>query len=500
LSPKPARQIDSPHYTEELPRTQTLKNALKNSLFAALLLLYLFSLGRVGFGLDPDEPRYASIGREMTRSGDWITPRLNGAGWFEKPPLLYWMTAAATRIGLRDEWAARLPVALFSLAFLAFFYAILEREFNARIALIATAILGTTAGWFGYSFAAVTDLPMSACFGAAVLVALFDTRGFPGVRRTASGWIAGVLLGFSILAKAFLPVALFLPVWLMARGKRLAIAAGAILIAGPWHLLVWLRNGSAFWDVYFWQQQVGRFNSPALHHGQPFWFYLPVLLLGLFPWTPLFALLARRKTYDDVRVSSLAIWLALALVFLSAFTNKLPGYLLSLLPAVAIVSAVAFDKAPRQEWWIAGCALLLVLLPSAFAGLPDAFLAGATKTQWTFHAGGLLFLPVVAAVWWMARSKHTALAVLTAALAGAIGVGLLEVQVLPVLDRRVSVRPFWRENRDKMSSACLESGMRPASKYALDYYTSRALPDCNPDAPGWRIATAPNGLALERAP
>ncbi len=491
MSPKPGPRVDSPHYTEELPRTQVLKNGL----FAALLLLYVFRLGSVGFGLDPDEPRYASIGREMSRSGDWITPRLYGSGWFEKPPLLYWMTAAATRLGLHDEWAARLPVALLSLAFLVFFHAILEREFNSRIALMATAILGTSAGWFAYSFAAVTDLPMSACFGAAMLVALFDTR-----RGTAAGWIAGVLLGFAILAKAFLPVALFIPVWLIARGKRLAIAAGAILIAAPWHLLVWLRNGSGFWDVYFWQQQVGRFNSPALQHGRSFWFYVPVLLLGLFPWTPLFALLARRKTYDDVRVSSLAIWLALALVFLSVFTNKLPGYLLSLLPAMAIVLAVALDKAPAQEWWIAACALLLILLPSAAAGLPDALLAGATRTHWTFHPGGLLFLPAVAAVWGLAWKKQPALAVLSAALAGVIGIGLLEIQVLPVLERRVSVRPFWREHRDKMSSACLDPGIRPASKYALDYYAARALPECGPEALAGRIAIGPNGLALETPP
>ena len=468
---------------------------MKNLLLAALSLLYLFSLGRVGFGLDPDEPRYASIGREMARSGDWITPRLNGSPWFEKPPLLYWMTAAATRIGFRDEQAARLPVALLSLAFLAFFYSVLEREFSARVALMALAILGTSAGWLAYSFASVTDLPMSACFAAAMLVALFNTR-----QRTSSGWITGILLGFAILAKAFLPVALFIPVWLIARGKRLAIAAGAILIAGPWHLLVWLRNGSAFWDVYFWQQQVGRFNSPTLHHERPFWFYVPVLLLGLFPWTPLIALLARRKIYDDVRVSSLGIWLVLALVFLSAFTNKLPGYLLSLLPAAAIVLAVAFDKAPKQEWWIAACALLLILLPSVAGGLPDALVEGATRANWIFRPSGLLFLPVVAAVLVLAWKKQPALAVLTAALAAAAGVGLLEIEVMPVLDQRVSVRAFWRENRDNLSSACLGPGIRPASEYALDYYASRELPECGPGSHQGRIMVAPGGLALEGTP
>jgi 4-amino-4-deoxy-L-arabinose transferase-like glycosyltransferase len=475
-----------------LPPTQVLKNWL----LAALLLLYIFSLGSVGFGLDPDEPRYASIGREMARSGDWITPRLNGSGWFEKPPLLYWMTAAANRIGLRDEWAARLPVALISLAFLVFFYSLLEREFSARVALIALAILGTSSGWLAYSFAAVTDLPMSACFASALLIALFDTRR-ASAGRISRGWIAGVLLGFSILAKAFLPVALFTPVWLIARGKRFAIAAGAILVAGPWHLLVWLRNGPAFWDVYFWQQQVGRFNSTALHHGRPFWFYLPVLLLGLFPWTPLFALLARRKTYDDVRVSSLVIWLVLALIFLSAFTNKLPGYLLSLLPAVAIVLAIALDKAPRPEWWIGACALALILLPSVAAGLPDALLSGATKAHWTFHAGGLVFVLPAVAVWWLASRKQPALAAFTTALAAVAGIGLLEIQVLPALDRRVSARTSWRENRDKMSTGCLGPGVRPASEYALEYYASRTLPECRQDASGWHIMNAPNGLALE---
>ena len=110
-------------------------------LLLPLLLLYLYNLGGAGFGLDPDEPRYASIGREMAHSGDWITPHLDGSPWYEKPPLLYWMTGAATKLGLRDEWAARLPVALLSLAFLAFFYAIVDREFSGRTAMIATALL-----------------------------------------------------------------------------------------------------------------------------------------------------------------------------------------------------------------------------------------------------------------------------------------------------------------------------------------------------------------------
>src|SRR6202521_5439877 len=128
----PSRDTDGtdlPHYTEGLS---------KYWLFVPLLVVYLSGLGRVGF-LGPDEPRYASIGREMARSGDWITPRLDGRPWFEKPPLTYWLTAAGHLAHLPGEWAARLPDALVSVAFLAFFYVALARKFSPPLALGATA-------------------------------------------------------------------------------------------------------------------------------------------------------------------------------------------------------------------------------------------------------------------------------------------------------------------------------------------------------------------------
>lgn len=470
-------------------------------LLLPLLLLYLYKLGGAGFGIDPDEPRYASIGREMAQSGDWVTPHLNGEPWYEKPPLLYWMTGAATRLGLRDEWAARLPVALLSLAFLIFFFSIVEREFSARAAMLATAILGTSAGWIGYSFVAVTDLPMAVLFSAAMLIALFDTRprrGRPGGELPiAAGWIAGALLGLAILAKAFLPAALFIPVWLIARGKRLAIVAGAVLVAGPWHLWMWLKHGHAFWNVYFWQQQAGRFNSATLHHAQPLWFYLAVLPLGLFPWTPLFALLARKKTYDDVRVSSLAIWIALALAFLSVFSNKLPGYLMPLLPAVAIVLAVALEKAPGPQWWIAACVVLLALAPSIAAALPQALAAGFTHTRWPVSAAALpLVLPAAGLAWWLAWRKQPALSILAAALAAVIAAGYLKTSTLPLLDQRLAARSFWQSHGDELASACYDPGTARQSLYGLEYYASRELPECPPRPVDLRIVSTQEGLAL----
>src|SRR6201996_4193677 len=94
-------------------------------------LAYFYRLSAVGV-IGPDEPRYASIAREMARSGDWITPRLWGQPWFEKPALLYWMTGTAFRLGLGPDLAPRLPVAATAVAFLAFYWWILRREFGSR--------------------------------------------------------------------------------------------------------------------------------------------------------------------------------------------------------------------------------------------------------------------------------------------------------------------------------------------------------------------------------
>src|SRR5581483_7715175 len=112
-------------------------------LLAALLIyfLYFFHLTAAGM-LGPDEPRYAAIGREMARTGDWITPRLWGEPWFEKPALLYWMTALGFRLGLGDDAAPRLPVAVVSVTFLVLFFFILRRQLGERPALFATVVLG----------------------------------------------------------------------------------------------------------------------------------------------------------------------------------------------------------------------------------------------------------------------------------------------------------------------------------------------------------------------
>ena len=468
-------------------------------LLVPLLVVYLSSLGRVGF-LGPDEPRYASIGREMAHSGDWVTPRLDGSPWFEKPPLLYWMTGAGHKLHLSDEWAARLPLALVSLAFLWFFHRTLAREFSPRVALAATGILATSAGWVAYSFASVTDLPMSAALGAAMLIGVFGPSAIPSRARqtTVLGIWAGVFLGLAVLAKGFVPLVLIAPVLLVARRMRLAMLGAAALVAAPWYILCELRNGPVFWNEFFWKHHVDRFLHPTLDHPQPFWYYVPVLLAGLFPWTPLAGLLFRPKTYRDERIRFLVFWLVFGLVFFSAAQNKLPGYVLPLLPVLAIVLAVALDKTPAAGWWIGACVVLLIAAPAIASYLPDALLSGVTSAHFSFArlARGWPFALAAAGVFWLAWLGKREQAMLAATLAALAAIGYFKIAVLPVLDQRYSVRGFWRAHAQQLEAVdiCVKD-VRRDWVYGLNYYAGRPLPEC-PGSPQVQVVVRDGQLQL----
>jgi 4-amino-4-deoxy-L-arabinose transferase-like glycosyltransferase len=449
------------------------------------MVVYLSGLGRVGF-LGPDEPRYASIGREMARSHDWITPRLDGAPWFEKSPLLYWMTGAGQLLHLSDEWAARLPLALVSLLFLWFFERTLAREFSPRVALAATGILATSAGWIAYSFAAVVDVPMSAALGAAMLIGIFGPSAIPSRARETMilGLWAGLFLGLAILAKGFVPLVLIVPVLLIARRMRFAMIGAAVLVAAPWYVLCYVRNGPVFWNEFFWKHHVERFLHPTLDHPQPFWFYVPVLLAGLFPWTPLAGLFLRPKTYADERVRFLVLWLLFALAFFSFSQNKLPGYVLPLLPMLAIVLAVALDKTPAAGWWAGACALMLIATPAIAQMLPDALLSGVTSAHFAFSrvARGWPFLVAAVGIFWLAWLGREVpgkrqQAILATSLAALSAIAYFKIALLPVLDQRYSVRAFFRENAVHMNDACVKDVRRDWA-YGLNYYAGHPLPEC----------------------
>jgi len=447
-------------------------------LLFTILVALLYFLGLTNTGLvGPDEPRYASIAREMARSGDWITPRLWSAPWFEKPALLYWMEGAAFRLGLNEDIAPRLPVALLSVAFLVFFYWILRREFGDTAAGYSTAILATSAAWLAFSHIGVTDLPLAATFSAAMLVSLGwlergDRRWLP---------LAAALLGLAVLAKGLVPLVLALPLAWMGRRRLLdwlhpaAIAAFAI-IALPWYVLCLLRNGWPFVEKFFWQQQIARFATPELAHGQPFWYYVPVIIGALFPWIPALVPLGKPHLHSDTRRRFLLAWALFGFIFFSAARNKLPGYVLPLVPPLAILAGIALADARR--WILVATAGLLVLLGPIAAILPAALASGISRSALPpFHWTWLLPALACVAVWYLDRSVSRNAAVMVLVIAITAGAAAIELRAFPAIDRAASARPLWiavAPIRDRVCVARLHRSLR----YGLNYYSVTPLPDC----------------------
>ncbi len=430
--------------------------------------------------LGPDEPRYAAIGREMAHSGDWVTPRLWGQAWFEKPPLLYWMTAAGFCAGLNEDLAPRFGVAILSVAFLAFYCWTLGRAFGRRAAFLSTAILGLSAMWLVFGRVGVPDLPMTVAFSAAMLLLLpwIETGDRRGLVPAAA------LMGIAVVAKGLVPLVLALPLLWFARGKlrdllRAGPAIAFAIPAVPWYVLATWRNGSTFLEEFLWKHHFERFSSPALAHVQPFWFYAAVGAAALFPWTPLLALPFRRKLYDDPRRRFLLVWFLFGLVFFSAARNKLPGYVLPLMPAACALLGIALAEVKRARAVLAGSAVLVAGIPVLAAILPEAMLRGVTHATLTGVPWRTLAVvgALAVAVWLLESAGRRELAVLVLGLAVAGGTLWMELRTFPLLDREVSARGIWREVAPRSSQACVGEVSRSV-RYGLNYYSVTPLPDC----------------------
>lgn len=458
-------------------------------------LLYFYHLDGTGL-VGPDEPRYAAVGREMAHSGDWVTPQLWGQPWFEKPALLYWTTATGFRAGLGAEWAPRLPVALAAVLFLVLYAWVLVREFGRQVAAIAVLILGTCWGWVGYSQIGVTDLLLTAAFSAAMVLALpwiakGDSRPLPAT---------GAFLGLALLAKGLVPLVLAAPLLFgMRRGDREGDAGGRpywvavaafVSVGLPWYLACYVKNGDEFLNVFFWQHHVSRFFSGGLMHVQSTWFYLPIFFAGMLPWSPLLLLLFRRGAWKDRRRAFLLLWILWGLVFFSVSANKLPGYILPLFPAAAVLMALGVEEVTRARPWLVVCALLLVAFPIAAQVLPGAVAVGLSRAarphfEWTW----LLPVVVAAAVWIWKDSRLAG--TLTVAVCATAGFVYLKTVSLPELDRQASARELWRRVEARADHTCVGDIQR-TWRYGLNYYSVTPLPDCLADPKPLEIRQAPN--------
>ncbi len=398
----------------------------------------------------PDEGRNAEVAREMVASGDWVTPRLNGFRYFEKPPLQYWATAVAFKAIGVTEGAARLWTALtgllgvFATAFVAF------RLAGPVAGAFAGAVLGSAALYI--IVAHVANLDMGVAFFLSMTAFAFALAQRDGTLPTARrNWmlLAWAAAALAVLSKGLIgivlpaaAVAAYLLVqrdW--ARLKRLHwLAGGALFVAitAPWFIAVSAANPE-FLHFFFVQEHLERFLTKAHGRYEPPWYFVPILLGGLVPWTlVLFAALGPAWTEDRTAsfrpLRFLLVWIVVVFAFFSASGSKLTFYIAPVFPALAVLIAVALTRCARGILIVQGA--LVAAAGAALVVFAPGLLARAAKPElplellqayapWVVAAGAALAVGAGGSALLAWRGRRTA-AVLVAA-AGGLGFAQLAI-------------------------------------------------------------------------
>jgi 4-amino-4-deoxy-L-arabinose transferase-like glycosyltransferase len=374
--------------------------AVTTLLLGVSLLLFFYRLDSLSL-FDADEPAYAEAAREMLISGDWITPHFNFQPRFDKPILFYWLVALAYKGFGIGEYAARFWSAAFATGLTLSIYLFGRQLLGQRAACIAALAFATNVGTVALARAAVTDMTLTFCMTLA-LFCFFDVYLATDKTRERLPFAGYVAMALAVLTKG--PIGLLLPglvvgLFLVIRRKaqatlsRLRLLPGVGLfavIALPWYLLVLRENGWAFIQGFFMQHHLNRYLGVVSGHvGNPLYF-LPVIVLGFFPWSGtlpnafghLWTIRRRLRAELSERQELLLflwLWCVVVVLFFSFSRTKLPSYIFPAVPALALLAGIAGDAVLDEQrlggrWaracdWLMGgmaCSLaaILLLLPS----------------------------------------------------------------------------------------------------------------------------------------
>ncbi len=329
------------------------------AILAATFGIFCFQfLGRFPL-MEPDEGRYSEIPREMLERMDFITPTLNYVKYFEKPPLIYWLNALSFSLFGQNEFAARLPCACAGLLTILAVYWLGRELFGRRTGLLAAVVLGSSAGFIPQARIPLTDMPLTLgltlCLGAFILAVRDD-----GPRKGLYYHLAYAGAALAVLAKGLIGIVfpgailfLFMLVrkrWGLLREMRLLTGIPLfLLIAAPWFILVSLHNPE-FARFFFIHEHFERFLTKVHRRYQPAWFFIPVLVGTMLPWS-FFLPVALRQAWRERReergdtLAWLAVWAGFIFLFFSKSSSKLVPYILPVFPPLALLIAWAVESA-----------------------------------------------------------------------------------------------------------------------------------------------------------
>jgi 4-amino-4-deoxy-L-arabinose transferase-like glycosyltransferase len=436
----------------------------------------LVTLPGLGSGTlwDNSETAYGEVAREISLAHDWIVLHFNGAPWFVQPPLYFWVAAICTKIFGVSTLALRLPAALATIAMGTMTAYAVARQAGTRAGIYASVILSTCLMQAIVGRLAIMDALLDLCVAAAIF------WWFRAVQTGEDayfmyGWIAA---GFGFLAKG--PVApvvallVIVPYYLWERRATHARApswrgwaAGIALflvIAVPWLVALWQRAGAASIAELLGHYTVGRYTGTIESQSGPVWYYLPVIILGFFPWIaflPSAIVSAAHRlrepavTTEERRLQQLVrlaiVWIFLPLIFFSFARTKLPNYIALTLPAPALLVALYFETALERirsrSALISTAAVPLTILLVAIAivlfsrdnRLNVQLAIAARSLIWV---GGAIFAGSIVSFALLFHRARAFAAPYVLAFSMASAIGLLALIVLPQAERFKPVPHF----------------------------------------------------------
>ena len=377
-----------------------VRAGILGALFAALVTLPGLGSGTLW---DNSETVYGEVAREVLRSGDWIVMHLNAQAWFVQPPLYFWIAALCAKLWGITPFALRLPAALATIAMGGVLGYATARIAGARAGTIAAVVLSTSLMQAIVGRLAIMDALLDLFVVVAILcwfraLEPRPQRGDVPQHRAAAFLGGAVALALGALAKGpVAPVVVVLVivvglVWERRSGAAavvpsLATLAGAavvfVAVAAPWFVLEAVRVGPQAAQELIGHYTIGRYTGVIENQAGPWWYYAPVLVLGFFPWIA-FVPVAAAGAIDTARTRDgsferlALVWAVVPVLFFSFAQTKLPNYVALMLPALAILVALWFERlaggaSRRAATWSAAAVVLLIgALGAAIAGFIGA--------------------------------------------------------------------------------------------------------------------------------
>jgi 4-amino-4-deoxy-L-arabinose transferase-like glycosyltransferase len=489
-------------------------------------------LGAIGL-MGPDEPRYAWIARAMAETGDWVTPRLYDTPWFEKPVLYYWLAGLGFKLGFSAEWAARLPsafaalAATIAIAWEARRYYTSDSDSPTTPAVLAAIVFATSVAAIGFARAATPDMLFSAAIAMAMACAAYvlpigtERDRDDGAREYVALGLFGAFLGLGVLAKG--PAAVILAGGAMAMWAavtrewraafRLAHPMAIVtfcLVALPWYVVCAVRNPD-FLHVFIFEHNFERYLTPMFQHIQPFWFFVPIALLALIPWTGFLAAAVgdgieafNAKSWRESPGFFFACWGIFPILFFSISKSKLPSYILPGIPALSLIATAAaqgvFNRTRR------GALGLGALVGATWAGLIFAAVHRFEKlptyvtNNFDLHAirisAAAIAVTLIALLVIPAAKQTFTWFVMVNALLVALTVEAANIRVLPVLDPFVSARLHGFYVTQNPTHEFFTYELQRSWIYGLAFYAHRELPEWTPRSPEYgTVLTSAKGYA-----